>query len=68
MSDIRQWLEELSLGQYAEAFEENAVDLEVLPKLTEQHLEGLGLPLGHRLKILDEAGKLDRQPAGWGDT
>ena len=24
MSDIRQWLEELDLGQYAEAFEENA--------------------------------------------
>ena len=25
MSDIRQWLEELGLGQYADAFEANAI-------------------------------------------
>ncbi len=33
MSDIRQWLEELGLAQYADRFEESAVNLEVLPKL-----------------------------------
>ena len=30
MSDIRQWLEELGLGQYADAFEENAITPELL--------------------------------------
>jgi len=34
MSDIRQWLEELGLGQYGEAFEENAVPFRLLSSLT----------------------------------
>ena len=33
MSDIQQWLDSLGLGQYAEAFEENEIDLEVIPRL-----------------------------------
>ena len=31
MSDIRQWLEELRLGQYADGFEENDIWNDVLP-------------------------------------
>ncbi len=31
MSDIRQWLEKLGLGEYADAFEENAIDLAAWP-------------------------------------
>ncbi|MGH9809369.1 MAG: SAM domain-containing protein, partial [Terriglobia bacterium] len=31
MSEISAWLERLGMGQYAGAFVENAVDLDVLP-------------------------------------
>ncbi len=51
-ANIREWLEGLGLGKYAEAFAENDVDLDVLPKLTEQDLADLGLSLGHRRKAL----------------
>ena len=52
MSDVRQWLQSLGLGQYAEAFEENAVDEEVLADLTDEDLEKIGVKLGHRKKLL----------------
>jgi len=50
MHTVRQWLEELGLPQYAEAFVENDVDLEALRLLTEGDLEKLGVSLGHRKK------------------
>lgn len=52
MSEIRRWLEALGLGQYAEAFERNDIDADVLPEVTEQDLEKLGVTLGHRKKLL----------------
>ena len=45
---VTQWLEQLGLGQYAEAFAENAIDHRALPALTEDDLKELGLKLGHR--------------------
>jgi hypothetical protein len=33
------WLENLGLGQYADAFAENAIDLEVLADLSDRDLE-----------------------------
>ena len=48
MTDITQWLDSIGLGQYAELFAENAIDIEVLPELAEPYLEKLGLPLGYR--------------------
>jgi class 3 adenylate cyclase/tetratricopeptide (TPR) repeat protein len=50
--DIAAWLRGLGLERYEPAFRENEVDAEVLPELTENHLERLGLPLGPRLKLL----------------
>ncbi len=50
MSDIRQWLEELGLGQYADAFEAEKIDVEALGYLGEDDLEKLGLPMGPRKK------------------
>ena len=47
MSDIREWLEELGLGQYAEALAENAIDLETLPHVSDADLKDLGVALGH---------------------
>src|SRR5262245_52559431 len=36
---IAAWLEEVGLGQYATVFAENAIDLDVLPDVTETDLE-----------------------------
>ena len=52
MQPIADWLEELGLGQYAQRFAENEIDVSVLPHLTDQDLKDLGVPLGHRRKIL----------------
>jgi hypothetical protein len=48
MQQIADWLEKLGLGQYAQRFAESAIDLDVLPDLTDQDLEKLGVLLGHR--------------------
>jgi class 3 adenylate cyclase/tetratricopeptide (TPR) repeat protein len=51
--DIKQWLQRLSLGRYAQSFAENDIDFEVLPDLTDQDLEKIGVTsLGHRRKLL----------------
>ncbi len=50
--DIARWLEGLGLGQYASVFEENDIDIEVLPDLDDADLEKLGLSMGHRKRLL----------------
>jgi hypothetical protein len=50
--DIAEWLASLGLKQYAQTFHDNAIEISVLPALTDPHLKELGLPLGHRLKLL----------------
>jgi class 3 adenylate cyclase/tetratricopeptide (TPR) repeat protein len=51
--DIKQWLEGLSLGRYAQSFAENGIDFDALPDLTDQDLEEIGVTmLGHRRKLL----------------
>ena len=52
MNDIASWLEKLGLGKYAELFAENDIDFEVLPHLSEAHLESLSISPGHRIKLL----------------
>ena len=49
---ITTWLDGIGLAQYATVFAENAIDLEVLPDVTEADLEKLGVALGHRKRIL----------------
>ena len=50
--DMAAWLRSLGLEQHEQTFHDNAVDFEVLPDLTNEHLKELGIPLGHRLKLL----------------
>ena len=50
--DIADWLRGLSLERYAEAFRANAIEVEVLPELSEADLEKLGVLLGHRKMML----------------
>src|SRR6266700_3131581 len=52
MSAISAWLDSLGLSRYAAAFDENAVDLDVVSELTEVDLERMGIALGHRKRIL----------------
>ncbi|MFO1069269.1 MAG: adenylate/guanylate cyclase domain-containing protein [Geminicoccaceae bacterium] len=50
--DVAVWLRGLGLERYAETFEANAIDRDVLPDLTDADLEKLGVLLGHRKKLL----------------
>jgi class 3 adenylate cyclase len=52
MQQVADWLEKLGLGQYAQRFAENGIDVSVLRYLTDQDLEKIGVLLGHRRKIL----------------
>jgi class 3 adenylate cyclase len=50
--DVGDWLRRLGLGQYEAMFRESEIDPEVLPELTDADLEKLGVPLGHRKRLL----------------
>jgi class 3 adenylate cyclase/tetratricopeptide (TPR) repeat protein len=52
MQQVANWLESLGLGNYTQCFAENCIDGSVLRDLTEQDLEKIGIPLGHRKKML----------------
>jgi hypothetical protein len=52
MRQIADWLKKLGLDEYTQRFAENAIDVSVLPDLTDQDLEKLGVLLGHRRKML----------------
>ena len=52
MQTIEDWLDQLGLGKYAQAFVQNDVDLRALPHIAEADLQELGVSLGHRKIIL----------------
>ena len=58
MTGIAEWLASIGLGEYAQRFSENAIDLSVVSDLTEQDLKDLGVLLGHRRKMLRAIGEL----------
>src|SRR5437762_9623707 len=52
-TELAEWLGRHGLGQYAKTFAENNIEFSVLPDLTENDLEKLGVSsLGHRKKLL----------------
>jgi SAM domain (Sterile alpha motif) len=52
--DTAAWLRELGLERYAQAFQENEIDAEILPKLTADDLKDVGVAtVGHRRKLLE---------------
>src|SRR6478735_4794433 len=59
MKGIAEWLASIGLGEYAQRFAENAIDLSVVRDLTERDLKDLGVLLGHRRKILRALLELD---------
>ncbi|MBV9532350.1 MAG: AAA family ATPase [Bradyrhizobium sp.] len=61
--DLGGWLRSLGLGEYEAAFRENAIDLSILPDLTDRDLEKIGVLLGHRRKLLRAITNLETQKA-----
>jgi class 3 adenylate cyclase/tetratricopeptide (TPR) repeat protein len=62
--DVAQWLRSLGLAQYERAFRDNAVDADILPRLTGEDLKELGVhAVGHRRKLLDAISHLDHSLA-----
>jgi hypothetical protein len=49
---IADWLTQVGLSEYIQLFERERLELSVLPDLNDSDLEKLGLPLGHRKRLL----------------
>src|SRR3954471_7239604 len=60
--DVGAWLKSLGLECYEATFRENAVNAEVLPRLTAEDLKEMGVvPIGHRRRLLDAIATLHSQ-------
>jgi class 3 adenylate cyclase/predicted ATPase len=68
MQQIAEWLEKLGLGQYAQRFAENDISFVILPDLTDQDLEKIGVAsLGHRrllLRAIADLNRIEKGPLG----
>jgi class 3 adenylate cyclase/tetratricopeptide (TPR) repeat protein len=62
--DIMVWLRSLGLEKYEPVFRENEIDADVLPELTELDFEKLGVPLGHRKRLLKAIAALRNDASG----
>jgi hypothetical protein len=59
MQQVADWLERLGLSQYARCFAENDISFVILPDLTDQDLEKIGVAsLGHRRLLLRSIAEL----------
>ena len=64
--DIAAWLRQLGLERYEQAFRENEIGLDILPKLTGEDLKEIGvIPVGDRRRLLEAITALarEREPA-----
>ena len=60
MSDVSDWLDDLGLAQYAQAFAENGVIFDLLPDITNDDLKDLGVVrLADRKRILKAIAELE---------
>ncbi len=67
MRAVRNWLEAIGLGQYADAFEANDIDTDLLAEIDDQLLKDIGVSsAGHRLRLRKAITKL--APASIADT
>jgi class 3 adenylate cyclase len=63
MSEIRKWLESICLDQYADAFEANEIEMDLLGQVDDQMLKDIGVSIGgHRLRIRNAIAKLAAAP------
>ncbi|MFZ3361017.1 MAG: adenylate/guanylate cyclase domain-containing protein [Xanthobacteraceae bacterium] len=63
MSELRDWLRSNGLEQYADAFEASDIGIDILPDLSESDLEGLGVSLGNRRRLLKAIAASGVEPA-----
>jgi hypothetical protein len=50
---VTEFLKSINLDKYSDRFAENGIeDEETILELNDTHLDGLKIPLGHKLKIL----------------
>jgi class 3 adenylate cyclase/tetratricopeptide (TPR) repeat protein len=67
--NIEAWLASLGLERYRRAFDEHAIDAEVLPELSDEDLKEMGvLAVGHRRKILTAIRALTETPGPTGSN
>src|SRR5262245_22184551 len=67
MSEVRKWLETIGLSQYADAFESNDLDIDLLRQVDDQLLKDIGVAsAGHRLRIRNAIAKLEAKEAADG--
>jgi len=59
MSSVRDWLKGLGFAQYADRFEADDIDLDVMPSMSDSDLEKLGVSMGHRKKLLKAIAQLN---------
>ena len=60
MQQVADWLEKIGLGQYAKSFAENDIIFGIVPDLTDQDLEKIGVAsLGHRRLLLRAIAELN---------
>jgi class 3 adenylate cyclase len=63
MSEVGKWLEGIGLGQYADAFDRNEIDMHLLKQVDDQVLKDIGVSIaGHRLRIRGAIAQLDAEP------
>jgi class 3 adenylate cyclase len=61
MSEVRRWLDTVGLVQYADAFETNDLDIDLLGQVDDQLLRDIGVSsAGHRLRIRNAIAKLSQ--------
>ncbi len=69
MSNLLKWLASIGLAQYADAFTENEITFELLPKLTSEDIRELGItPIGHRRRLLNAIAQIQVSDAGQAET
>ena len=61
-AQIADWLQKLGLGQYAQRFAENDIEIDLLNELTDQDFDRLGVSLGHRRRMIRAIRELGAKP------
>jgi class 3 adenylate cyclase/predicted ATPase len=51
VGNVADWLGSIGLPQYVSLFEQQRIELDVLPQLADEDLKGLGIPLGDRKRL-----------------
>jgi hypothetical protein len=52
MPDIGEWLDGIGMSEYRQLFSDNRIDFDVLPDIGEDDLKDIGIPLGHRKRLM----------------